>query len=187
MCPDRIPRFPKPLLFSVVGMGSAFLGSATGSNLNPFHESFLLAFAWWDGMVGLFLGLGIAAAQAWHLDRLPQAARELCRAALISAGGGFVGGIALVMTIQVDLFTSYYTAYLLARALEGILIAMAVSRTVPNLRLSRAALAGLSAGILTGFLPSPLGLLTWSAFEDAFKGLFISLSIALAERLGSKA
>jgi len=173
------------LLAALSGIG-AFLGSVIGYHVNPFPYPSFRHLLVWDASIGLGIGLTVAIVQSWHLGRLEVAGKDLLRAAAISTVGGFLGGAALfIVKSSFGFFFGFFGIQLLPHiagwTAEGIVIAVAVSRAIPNLKLPSALLAGSIAGFLGGFFTG-LNLLH-VALADAFKGVFIALSIAAVERL----
>ncbi len=191
---DRFQRIPKSILFAGGGFLFAFLGSAIGFTINPFRAGSFLHLGWWDAVIGLGIGFSIAVLQSWYLARLEVAAKDLRKAVVISSLGGLAGGFSLAavkvgLGFPLSLVGLQNLAHVPAWTAEGMVIALAVSRAIPNLKLIPAGLAGLGAGFLGGLMTSGAvsGGLLWVAFADGFKGLFIGLSIALVERLAREA
>ncbi len=190
----RFQRLPKSILFAGAGFLCAFLGSAVGYTLNPFRVGSLLHLGWWDAVIGLGIGLSIAILQSWYLARLEVAAKDLRKAAVISSLGGMAAGFSLaavkmVLGLPLSVVGLQNLAHIAAWTVEGMVIALAVSRAIPNLKLIPAGLAGLGAGFLGGLMTAGAvsGGFLWVAFADGFKGLFIGLSIAVVERLAREA
>lgn len=187
---DRFRNVNKTVLFAVLSAGGAFLGSFIGLNINPFTYPSLSHLLWWDAVLGCGIGLTVAVVQNWHLGRLTVAQRDLLRASAISAMGGLVAGFAL-FTVKSSLGLFFHTfgfmfiPHVAAWTAEGIVIALAVSRAIPNLALRSALIAGSIAGALGGILTH--GSALHVAFADALKGVFIALFLVVAERLAREA
>jgi hypothetical protein len=179
----------KTLLFAVISGLGAFVGSAIGIVVNPFHNPSGLHVLVWDSWIGLGIGLSVAIVQNWYLDRLEVAAGDLAKAAALSTIGGFFGGMALlsVKTTLTILFSFWGAAsipHIAGWTAEGLVIALVVSRAIPNLKMISAVAAGTIAGFLGGMVTNvgfPVTL------ADALKGVFVALSLAVVERVTRQA
>ena len=186
---ERFRGVHKSLVFAGLSGVAAFLGSLVGVLVNPFPTG-LLHVGFWDVFVGLGVGLSIAVAQNWHVERLEVAGNDLLKAGALSALGGFLGGSALVaVKLVLGLVLGVFgigptLPHVLGWTAESLLIALFVSKSIPNLSRRAALLAGAGAGLLGGLLT---GIYIPVAFGDALKGIFLGLAIALAEQVVKKA
>lgn len=187
---DRFRDINKTLLFAVLSAAGAFIGSAVGLIVNPFQAPGFMHLLWWDAVLGCGIGTTLAVVQNWHLGRLSVAQRNLLSAAAISAGGGLAAGCALYMVKRSMGFFLHPLGFTLlphvaAWTAEGIIIAVAVSRVIPNLRLSAALIAGTGAGFLGGLFTHQS--ILHVTLADGLKGVFIAFFLGIAERMARSA
>lgn len=187
---DRFRHVNKTVLFAVLSAFGAFFGSSIGLYINPFTNPSFSHLLLWDAVLACGIGLTVAVVQNWHLGRLAVAHRDLLRAAMISAIGGMLAGFALiviktVLSLFFSLFGVTFIPHVAAWTAEGIIMALAVSRAIPNLRIRSALFAGTVAGMLGGILTHQS--IFHVTLADALKGVFIALFLAVAERMARTA
>ncbi|MDA8019818.1 MAG: hypothetical protein MPN21_20445 [Thermoanaerobaculia bacterium] len=187
---DRFQDVNKTLLFAVLSAGGAFVGSFVGLYINPFPSPGFWHLLLWDSVLGCGIGTTVAVVQNWHLGRLTVAQRDLFSAASISAIGGLCAGFALITikTILGFLFHPFgvtFVPHVAGWTAEGIIIAVAVSRALPNFRFGAALIAGTGAGVLGGVLTH--GAFLHVTLADALKGVFIAFFLSVIERVARKA
>lgn len=187
---DRFRGVNKTFLFAVLSGLGAFFGSAIGIVVNPFFYPSARHVFVWDAWIGLGIGLTVAIVQSWSLGRLEVAAKDLRKAVLVSTIGGFLGGVALiavksVLAIPFGVLGIVFVPHVAAWTAEGIVIAFAVSRAIPNLKMVSALGAGTAAGFLGGVVTG-WGLVHVT-LADALKGVFIALALGVAEKITREA
>jgi hypothetical protein len=178
---DRFRNVNKTLLLAGLSGLAAFIGSVVGYIVNPFPTPGALHVAVWDTWIGLGIGLTVAIVQNWHLARLEVAGKDLLKAATISMAGGLFGGVALIavktiLGIPFGLSGNLLIPHVAGWTAESLVMALAVSRAIPNLKVRSALLSGAAAGLLGGAVTG-LGVLP-VAVGNAFKGVFIALAPA---------
>lgn len=188
---DNFRGVNKTLVFAMLSGLGAFVGSGIGLVINPFPNPGARHVFIWDAWIGLGIGLTVAIVQAWHLGRLEVAGKDVLKTSGISAAGGFCGGVALVVVkLTLGLFFTHllgitFIPHVAGWTAEGIVMAFAVSRAIPNLRFISALGAGTAAGFLGGVV-THFGILHVT-LADGLKGVFIALALGIAEQVAREA
>lgn len=186
---DRFKGVNKSVLFAVAASLGAFVGSFFGYFISLAFPDGVLRVGVWDVFIGFGIGFCLVVVQNWHLQRLAVARRDILKAGLLAAAGGFLGGVSLVIVkmmsaVVFGIFGIIFIPHVLGWTAEGIVIGLFVSRAIPNLSAKSGLLAGLGSGFAGGVVT---GFGLWVPLGDALKGVFIGLSIAIVEQLVKKA
>ncbi|CAM2065136.1 hypothetical protein SCOR_07145 [Sulfidibacter corallicola] len=193
---EKVQHLEKWMLFALASPCAAFIGSLWGQVANPFPRqgSGLMAgtlyTAVWVAWIGFSIGGTVAVIQNWYMQRLETAGRALATAVGYATLGGFLGGVALVIvkvtlaTIEGMLFKSATMAHIAGWTAESLVLAAFISRSIPNLPMKRALIAGSIAGFLGGFAT---GISIPAALGDSLKGVLLGLAIGLVEKVAREA
>jgi len=177
----NVPKISRRTVnFGIAGAAGAGIGSVIGGALAS-GVSGVLHWALWIGVIAVGVCIGLLIAQNIYLKKgiVPATfAKTIFKGVAISAAAGALAGLIVIAMPGI-------ISRLIAWAITGVGIGLAVAASIPNFPKKRAIIAGLLGGVIGYIVMLIVSLFitgrTGVVIGDIVLGLFVGLSVSIIE------